>query len=67
MKKIKWILIVAVLFFGASQLLASNLETFKQRRKILSEKMGKGIGLVFAGSEVNGITEEFVSTRIFII
>ncbi len=60
MKKIKWILIVIILFFGASQLLASDLETFKQRRKILSEKMGKGIGLVFAGSEVNGITEEFV-------
>lgn len=60
MKKIRWILIVAVLFFVTSQLLASDLETFKQRRKILSEKMGKGIGLVFAGSEVNGITEEFV-------
>ncbi|OGC75771.1 MAG: hypothetical protein A2145_05805, partial [candidate division Zixibacteria bacterium RBG_16_40_9] len=65
MKKIKWILIVAILFFGASQLLASDLETFKQRRKILSERMGKGIGLVFAGSEVSGVTDDFVANPDF--
>jgi len=51
MKKIKWILFFSILFFGISQLFASDLETFKQRRKMLMEKMGKGIGLVFAGSE----------------
>ena len=51
MKKV--ILSVLVLIL-ANSAFAQDLQVFKERREILMQKMGKGIGLVFAGEEYDG-------------
>lgn len=54
MKKSAYIFLIISLGLSYAVGYAQDLQTFQQRREQLRQKMGKGIGMVFAGEEYSG-------------
>ena len=46
------ILIIVAVFYHLG--ISGDLQIFKERRQVLMQKMGKGIGIVLAGEEYSG-------------
>jgi len=54
MKKISTIALLILIIGISSSAVAADLKTFQERRETLRQKMGTGVGLVFAGEEMAG-------------
>jgi Xaa-Pro aminopeptidase len=53
-KKICWLAALMWILCVSAISLSQDLQIFKERREIVRQKMGKGIGLIFAGEEFSG-------------
>src|SRR3989337_1911330 len=47
------VVLICILAWGSSGF-SQDLQVFQERRELLRQKMGKGIGLIFAGEEYSG-------------
>lgn len=54
MKKVCWLVTLIWILCTSAISLSQDLQIFKERRELLRQKMGKGIGLVLAGEEYSG-------------
>ncbi|OGC92902.1 MAG: hypothetical protein A2142_00735 [candidate division Zixibacteria bacterium RBG_16_48_11] len=54
LKKLNCSVILIWAFAWGSTVFSQDLQVFQERRELLRQKMGKGLGLVFAGEEYSG-------------